>query len=521
MFRIFSAHSLTAIRVFSLVGLIFLSACEQAMIIDDEVMKNEQEVQDAISTISPEGYNRSALKIDERPWFGSEAISTNNGQSLPQNLSSANAITLTFSGSETLPEVAKKIESVSGVPVVLSNNIYQSSLGTLADKIFIPSGGQEVSGGRIVWSGSLTSLLDQMANAYASDWSYNGNAIQFSSENTKTFMLNALAGELTMSGNATSTSGGGESNAPSIGIDGTTTLQIWGEISEAVTSIIGEQGQASFSPSTGTITVTARPDILRRVENYLRYQNEMRLRRIAVTVKVLSVTTNDTENYSADISGIISNALNGNFDISSSGNGTDGLSVSILKAPPSDLDSNLTTTLEASRGIERASIVHSGSLVTLSDQPAPLQIARQIAYLERVSSTSGDTSSVSLEPGTVDLGLFMTVLPRIVDGDRILMRLSISITDADPNFRTFGAGDIQIELPEIDTTGFLQNAVVSNGETLVLAGFEKSSNTMNGTKTPFGYLLGGSNNTARGRELLVLVINSRILPEQPLTIIGN
>lgn len=520
MSHIFSAPSLKFARVLSFICLLFLCACEQSALVDDAVMKNEQIVEDSISTISPDGYNGAALKIDERPWFGSEAVSVNNGQSLPQNLTSANAITLTFTGAETLSQVAQKIESISGISVVLSNNIYASSLGSLAENVFVPSGGQEVSGGRIVWSGSLVDLLNQLSNAYASDWSYDGQSIRLSSENTKTFMLNALAGELTLSGSASSTSSG-ESNVPEIEIDGTTTLEIWGEISEAITGIIGQQGQASFSPSTGTITVTARPDVLRRVENYLRFQNEMRLRRIAISVKVLSVTTNDTENYSADVTGVIRDALNGNFDVTSAGNGNDGLSVSILKAPPSNLDSNLTTTLEASKGIERASIVHSGSLVTLSDQPAPLQIARQVAYLERVSSTSGDTSSVSLEPGTVDLGLFMTVLPRIVEGDRILMRLSIAITDADPNFRTFGAGDIQIELPEIDTTGFLQNAVVSNGETLVLAGFEKSTNTLNSSKTPFGYLLGGSHSSARGRELLVLVINSRILPEQPLTIIGN
>lgn len=516
---IFPAPLLKTIRVLSLASLIYLGACEQSMLVDDAVMKGEQDAQDAIATISPEGYNPSSLKVDSRPWFGSESVAVSNGRTLPQNMTSANAITLTFTGAETLEDVTRKIESVSNIPVTISNNIYETSMGAFAQRRFTPTGGQEVSGGRIVWSGALDALLNQIARTYASDWSYDGNTIRISSENTKTFMLNALAGELTLSGTASSSSG--DTNAPEIGIDGTTTLEIWGEISEAVTSIIGEQGIASFSPSTGGITVTARPEVLRRVENYLRYQNQMRLRRIAVSVKVLSVTTTDSENYSADVTGVISNALNGNFNINSVGTGADGLSVSILKSPPSNVTSNLTTTLEASKGIERAKIVHSGSLVTLSDQPAPLQISRQIAYLERVSSSSGDASSVSLEPGTVNVGLFMTVLPRIVDGDKILMRLSMSITDADPNFRTFGTDDIQIELPEIDTTGFLQNAVVSDGETLVLAGFEKASNTMSSTKTPFGYLLGGSQRANRGRELLVLVINSRILPEQPLTILGN
>ncbi len=181
----------------------------------------------------------------------------------------------------------------------------------------------------------------------------------------------------------------------------------------------------------------------------------------------------------------------------------------------------LSSTLTASKGIRRVSTVHSGSLVTLSDQPAPLQVSRQIAYLERISSSGGDAASVSLEPGTIDVGLFMTVLPRIVENDRILMRLSIAITDADRNFRTFGTGDLEIELPEVDTTGFLQNAVVSNGETMVLAGFEKTINSLDNNTNPVGLLFGGTKATNRGREVLVLLINSRILPEQPITIIGQ
>ena len=248
----------------------------------------------------------------------------------------------------------------------------------------------------------------------------------------------------------------------------------------------------------------------------------MRLRRIAVSVKVLSIETSDTTNYGLDISGVIKAAIGNGLSLSGSSNGGAGLDFSILKNPTgTDASGDVTAAISASKGVQRVNIVHSGSLVTLSDQPAPLQVSRQIAYLERVSSSGGDTASVSLEPGTVDVGLFMTVLPRIVDNDRILMRLSIAITDADRNFRTFGTDELQIELPEVDTTGFLQNAVMGDGETMVLAGFEKSTNSLAGDTNPFGYLFGGSQSTTRGREMLVLLINSRILPQQPITVIGQ
>lgn len=499
-----------------------LIGCEQSHLVNDNVREAEKEAQSAIETISPDTAKRTPLKIDNRPWYGTETIPMKSGKSLPRQLTTANALTLTFAGPASFQESTRMVESITSIPVRLSNNIYETSLGDIANKQFLPTGGQEVSGGRTVWSGSLQNLLNQISSFYSSEWSYDQGVITFSSEQTKTFMLNALANEIELTENSSSTGGGGEdSNAPEIEIDGTTTLEIWGEISQTVENIIGTAGNVTFSPSTGAITVTARQDVLRRVENYLRYQNQMRLRRIAISVKVLSIETSDTTNYNLDISGAITTALGGGFRIAGSQTDDNGLSLDILKTPVGNTSRDIASTLEAKEGIQRVNIVHSGSLVTLSDQPAPLQVSRQIAYLERVSSSGGDTASVSLEPGTIDVGLFMTVLPRIVEDDRILMRLSIAITDADRNFRTFGTDELKIELPEIDTTGFLQNAVVGNGETMVLAGFEKTTNSLSSSTNPFGFIFGGNESTTRGREMLVLLINSRILPEQPLTIIGQ
>lgn len=505
-----------------LLSLFLLVGCEQSNIINDNVREAEKEAKAAIDTISPDTARRTPLQVIDRPWFGSEAIPMKNGNDLPRSLSASNALTMTFAGAVSFDEATRMIESVTNIPVRVSNNIYESSLGSIAERKFLPTGGQEVSGGRIVWSGSLQNILNQLSNQYSSEWEYNNNMIVFKSEHTKTFMLNALSNEMKLTDNTSSTAGGGESNVPEIKLDGTTTLEIWGEISGTIESIIGDAGKVTFSPSTGSITVTARQDVLRRVENYLRYQNQKRLRRIAVSVKVLSIETSDTSEYGFDISGVIKAALGNGLTVSGSSNGSDGLDFSILKNPTgANSSGDVTAAISATEGVQRVNIVHSGSLVTLSDQPAPLQVSRQIAYLERVSSSGGEASSVSLEPGTIDVGLFMTVLPRIVEDDRILMRLSMAITDADRNFRTFGTDELQIELPEIDTTGFLQNAVMGDGETMVLAGFEKSTNSLDGDTNPFGYLLGGSQSTNRGREMLVLLINSRILPEQPLTVIGR
>lgn len=517
-----TVHKAAFVTVGCLFALLVLSACGQYEKVNEAVARNERAADRALKSISPSNQIKTPLRVDSRPWYGAQAVPITNGVPLPASVNQPDSVVMTFSEPTDLFTAAQMIQSVTGIRTVVSNGTFPDNIsGNVAERSFMPTGGEEVSGGRIVWTGRLETLLNQIADTFAGDWSYDGSMIRFSQETTRTFMLHALANEMTLIG-AVSTGQDQDANIPEVDIDGTATLQIWAEISAAVEGMIGDQGSASFSPSTGTITVTARPEVVRRVENYLRYQNSMRLRRVAVSVKVLSVSTADNYSYGVDIGGIIKGALGDSLDLVGSSDVTDGLSLAVTKDSTENLSGDVTAILEASEEIDRVSIVHSGSLVTLSDQPAPLQVGRQISYLERVSSTSGDAGgSVSLEPGTVDVGLFMTVLPRIVEGDRILMRLSVAITDTAQPFQTFGTDEVQIQLPEIETTGFLQNAVLNDGETMVIAGFEKSQNSFSDEGTPGGVLTGGVRSTNRGRELSVLLINAQILPEEPLTVIGE
>lgn len=497
----------------------FVVSCGQMELVNNQVSKEERKIEKALKTIAPSNIPKTPLKVDDRPWYGMQAVPMSNGIPLPANMNQRDSIVLTFSQPLDMFGVTQMIQSVTGIRVVVGNNVYEdSTAGALQSRTFLPTGGEEVSGGRIVWSGRLQNLLNQVADTFGAEWNYDGSMIRFASESTKTFMLHALSSEMTVTGSAGT--GGADTNVPQLDINGTTTLEIWGEISEAIEGMIGEQGEASFSPSTGSITVTARPEVLRRVENYLRYQNQMRLRRVAVSIQVLSVRTSDNYTFGTDISSVIRGAIGDKLSLVNTSNAANGLSLTVAKNAVGNATGNITSALTADEGIERVSIAHSGSVVTLSDQPAPLQVGRQIAYIERVSS-SGDGGTASLEPGTVDVGLFMTVLPRIVEGDKILMRLSIAISDATTPFRNFETDSLRIELPEIETTGFLQNAALNDGETLVLAGFEKSQNSGQIDGTPGGLWTGGSRTTNRGRDLTVLLINANILPEEPLTVVGQ
>ena len=514
-----------------------LASCSETTAVKENYDNAESQANSALSSISPKSALAQPLTVDSSPYYGSSAVPITNGSPLPSQFEKQNAIVMTFARPVTMEELMRMIQAVTGMRAMATG----ISLGSGADanKTFIPTDGEQVAGGRVVWSGRLSDLLNQASDYFNADWHYDGESIDFAQQVTRTFMLHALANELSFKGTVKSgDSGDSSSNLPEVDVTSTASLKVWDEIKDAISTIMGDGGKAAFSPSTGTITVTGAPDIVRRVEAYLNQQNAARLRRVAVAVKIISVTANNDLDLSADVTGIIKRAFD-QASVRSVGSATSGIALGVLKRPDDTLanaapalgsDSEaisadrLVATFKASDKIDRASVVHSGAIVTLSDQPAPLQVGKQISYLKRTSSTTGDTGgSVSLEPGTVNTGLMMTILPRIVEGDKILMRLSVSITDAQEPFATFTApdGSASIQLPEVETTGFLQNAVVTSGETLVLAGFEKNLSSSTNQGTPYLPILGGSKTTDRDREITVMMITSEILPEDPITVIDN
>lgn len=521
-----------------------LSGCSDFKNAEENVRATSEEADRALEALEPKSPIAQPLMIDKRPYFGSQATPIKNGANLPAQFESNGSIVMTFARPVSLPEFTRMVQAVTGIRAAAPNISAGSapaedsatSGGESTGTSFIPSDGEQVSGGRVVWQGKLSNLLNQASDVFGAEWTYNGESIQFAQQVTRTFMLHALATELSVRGTVKSGSGDTGSNLPEVDVTSTTSMKVWDEIKSAVDTITNGNGTAAYSPSTGTITVTGSPEIVRRVEAYLNQQNALRLRRVAVAVRVLSVTTRDALTLTANLQNIIEAAFD-TATVRTLGNVTTGLAVGVFKAPeanpanavpePDSLEAQieedrLRTELEALKIVERVSISHSGAIITLSDQPAPLQVGRQTTYLARVSATSGDggSGSTSLEPGTVNTGLLMTVLPRIVEQNKILMRLSIAITELQ-SLEEASSGGVSIQTPEISTTGFLQNAVLTSGETMVLAGFEKSDSFSNENGAPGSWVLGGTKSSNKAREVSIMMITAEILPEDPISVIGQ
>lgn len=505
-----------------------LSACAQREVAREKSKEIRVSADRSLEEIRPSPIKRDTLTIENKPWFGKKAIAFQNGEPLPRHVEKDDSLVITFDKPLTIVEAAALIQGTTGIRVTVESDGVTAAEGVVQPR-FLPADGTEVSGGRILWQGSLSNLMNQLADRFDAQWSYNGTSIRLSKHVVRTFMLHSLAGSIDVGGSVKTGATGSEGGLPQQSVDTSTTLSIWEEIKEAIASITDQRARVSLSPATGTITVAGAPSVVNDVEKYLKMQNSLRLRRVAIETRVLSVTLGEDYDYNFDLDVVVADAFNNQslvFSGVSSGltTGRD-VTAGLVREIPAGLgdgDSVQAVVNALSAVAEDVSVLHSGSVVTLSDQPAPLQVATKRSYVARVSGSSSDTtSSVSLEPGTIDIGLTMNVLPRVIQQDKVMLRLAVGITDL-VQLREFESGDSAIQLPEVDTTGFLQTAILSDGETLVLAGFErKTANDIEaGTGIPSNMLLGGRKTFGHGREIRVLLITADVLDEDPVEVLN-
>lgn len=534
-------------KTFIYLFLIAISASLTLGCADRKAVRTENAValsraEDALTTLKQPVAAPSSLEVEEKPYFGNNAVAFDNGEPLPSRLEGHDSLVITFDRALTLPEIAARIQNAANVRVMVQAAQSTSKEGANKDgnnsalETFLPADGVEVAGGRVLWQGQLSNLLNQVADRFDAEWQYRSNAVVISQHIVRTFMLNALAGTVDVLGSvksSTSDSSGG--NLPSQTVDTTAKLSIWEEIQKTVENIAGTNARTSFSPATGTITVAGAPSAVHDIEKYLTMQNRLRLRRVSVETQILTVKLNKEHSNIVDLDIVIKNALrNQPFGIRNLGSAAENATMigavpkvvgtGAVITPTKSIASILIKDLSAIS--ENVSVDYTGTLVTLSDQPAPLQVSTKTTYVARstTSSTSDTNSSTSLEPGTIDAGLNMNVLPRVIGQDKVMLRVAIGLTDLVSNDDfTSGDGKSRIQLPVVDATGFLQNTVLQSGETLVLAGFEKKNTTDNesGLGASWNIFGGGSQNYGKGREIRVLLIKATILPEDPITVLAD
>ncbi|GEM_PF-530336 len=491
-------------------------------------------------------------------WLGGSSVRVAKGDPLPR---STEMVTLISAEPLGMQDIATEITTLTGIPVIVDFDIglggglaplpaatppgAPPSLET-ANSGFAPAA-DPFAGGNFVepssdtiqlsYSGPLGGLLDLLGTRFNVSWEYRNGSIRFFELENRVYTLYALAALMdTASTVGTESEGDGDTGGFTLssGVDASFSIAVdmFNEIAQQVSDIVGTNGTVAVSPSSGTINVNARPHVLEKVQRLVDEQNERLSRQIALHVQVLDVQLDQNDDFQFDPTFILNNALG--FSIASPvpalNEGGDGVISAIVLDPAAggseNLDNIAGSSLKASAIAreEKATVVNSTNLVTINGIPVPFQQVNQTRFIaevteEREQTDQGTNLTVTTEVEDLITGFSIAMTPRIIADGGVLLNYSINISEL-LSLQTVGLGESGsfVQIPSVDVTSFLQQAVLRSGQTLALAGFEQAgNNTVEvGQGMPENIALGGSKVGEVSRSMTLVLITPKIINTKDL-----
>lgn len=541
----------------------------------------------------------SQLRVRDAAFVGAKVAAFDYGDPLPTRLETANGITLKRAAPMRLPQIAAALTEATRIPFVIAPDEggvvggaagavpgFQPVVGgaasaagpapgavgaaynqaDLAPALAALSGpgspGAPLGGAggmirfadsmptemRVDYTGRLSEFLDIVSTHFNMSWQHRNGRVVFSRYITRTFELPALPGAQELefnltsgNGNSSSGGGGGAGGVATQGkLDQTASIKsavdLWKEIKETLTTIVGPGGRFEISPATGTITVTASPNVVQRVQDYSDVMKKRMSGQVALSIQVLNVALEDSDSFDNNIAALFTGSSKGAFAL---GRRSPGFNLADPRASTiGNLSSQTpsmgyaildpTSPFASSQGAIQAlsergdvSVRTSASLTTVNGSPVPLQVVNKRNFVKGVTNTqgvgiSGGATSTTITTDTVSTGFNLQMIPRIQQDGNILLQYGMNISELvgkDDGFDTFTSGGSTVQLPNVNQRNFVQQSIVPNRSTLVLAGFEtaRSSSNKTGVGDPRNWLLSGGRNARNRREVVVILITPTLL----------
>lgn len=364
----------------------------------------------------------------------------------------------------------------------------------------------------IDYKGELKGLLDYIAVKKNLKWKFDAeaNKIFFYPLETETLVVFAVAEDIKMkstvttntsSGNSSS-SEGSSSDAKSANEQEITFDQeqkYWEDVTKTVQSMLSTEGRVSFNKTQGKVTITDNDYTLSQIRGYVANLNDDAFKQVTVDFKIVNLKLDDSRDLGVNMN-FINDKLSFNlgngainaenaFGNISWANGNDKVLLNILdKLGTVKVDTNI-------------------SVVTANNMPVPVQVTQNQAYIKERRIESGSTDSDPIEEVTTDTvsqGVTATITPKAM-GQNILLNYSMNLSVID-SLET-APGDTKIQLPVTSTKNFVQRLTMRNGESKVIAAFEKTD-SKTGSKHPLNpslWFIGGQETFSKEKEIILLI----------------
>ena len=125
--------------------------------------------------------------------------------------------------------------------------------------------------------------------------------------------------------------------------------------------------------------------------------------------------------------------------------------------------------------------------------------------------TTGATNAGTLIQGVVQTGFAMTLIPTVLDSNRIMLQSSLTISLL-KDLKTFTSGTASVQTPEVDSFTSLQRMSVTPGDTLILMGYEHEGGNWSTTDLAQGFPAPGYR-TGKRQKISTVVLVTPILQD--------
>lgn len=493
-----------------------------------------------------QSFNQTQDNINSQPAPSSAPMVTNvsnpylidgmvSVQAPPPKILSTTTITLMSGDPMTLSDIASKLTASTGISVINQDN--GSKNGSLPSMPGMSSGAS-VSGGSqegmsVNYSGSLEGFLNYLQAKYNVYWKFSDGAINLFTHETRSFTLNIASPSLKQTtsivanaggalGNSTTTSsgsGGNTENNGSTTINISNTSDVWKDIDASATVLAGSGAEVSVDPSLKQLTVYGTPPQVNRIAGWVNNLNQTNGQQVEIDVHVYSVQLNNQQGYGFSPSlSAIAGPL-GRYGFTTSGpsmptfsGGVDPFNFGV-SVGAGDFKGTAGA-VEALATLGKVSETFEQSLVTMNNQPVPIQVAQNTGYLAAVETTSTASvgSSTSLTPGNITTGFTGMFTPSIVNG-RVVLNMEITLSSL-TKLTTATSGNNSIQVPTSTNSEFDQSVSLRPGQTLLLTGYKQNdgSTQHNGVGSPFFFGLGGGSDASNSNQIIAIVITTKVLP---------
>lgn len=465
----------------ALIGSTLLAACGPGIqTADDRYGAAQQRADAGIDAFgAQQGVRSGGVQLSDRAFVAAQRAPASQASRLPSSVQGSGAVVLQSREPMSLRQIAVRLSEITKIPHSLSvgpTGIEDNAAGADATAAADPFGVVAPAEAAVQTftekkirpnlRGPLSSVLDEVAAAFEVEWAYANGRVLLRDFVTRQYQISALPfGEET-----TALTGGN-------GVEATTTAtsDLWAELGEAIRNMLSEGSNVAFGKSSGTVTLTARVGDHARVADFIRATNERVGQQVAFDINVITVVLNNEDAFGVDLSAAF--ARTGvSIDILGRPNLQSGLGVANIGITEGNVSVSLVARALSQFG--RVSVETRAGTTTANNRVAPIEVVDQVAYLKETSiqdalSGNGEVSErVTRVTDTVTTGFQMQLTPRILNTRDIMVQYAVRISELNA-LQTFGEGNEAVQLPEVSTTSFQQQAVIENGQTLVMAGFER------------------------------------------------